>query len=58
MPVQVNGKLRDKIIVPIGAPEADIRAAALASEKARQFMEGKPVKKVIIVPRRLVNIVV
>ena len=58
MPVQVNVKLRDKIIVPIGAPEADIRAAALASEKARQFMEGKPVKKVIIVPRRLVNIVV
>jgi leucyl-tRNA synthetase len=58
MPVQVNGKLRDKIVVPAMAPQADIQAAALASEKVRQFMEGKPVKKVIIVPGRLVNIVI
>jgi leucyl-tRNA synthetase len=58
IPVQVNGKLRDKITVPAGASQAQIEAAALASEKARQYMEGKPVKKVIVVPKRLVNIVV
>jgi leucyl-tRNA synthetase len=56
--VQVNGKLRDKIVAPAGATPADIEAAALASEKVRPFMEGKPVKKVIVVPKRLVNIVV
>jgi leucyl-tRNA synthetase len=58
IPVQVNGKLRDKIVVPSGAAQAEIEAAALASEKVRQFMGDKPVKKVIVVPNRLVNIVV
>jgi leucyl-tRNA synthetase len=58
IPVQVNGKLRDKIIVPASAPGADIQAAALASDKVRPFIAGKPVKKVILVPGRLVNIVV
>jgi leucyl-tRNA synthetase len=58
IPVQVNGKLRDKIIVPAGAAPAEMEAAALSSEKVRQFLEGKPVKKVIVVPKRLVNIVV
>src|SRR5208283_4836501 len=38
IPVQVNGKLRDKIVVPSGAPEAGIKAAALDSEKVLQFM--------------------
>jgi leucyl-tRNA synthetase len=58
IPVQVNGKLRDKIVVPAGAGQAGIQAAALASEKVRQFIGDKPVKKVIVVPKRLVNIVV
>jgi leucyl-tRNA synthetase len=58
IPVQVNGKLRDKIVVPAGAAQAEIEAAALASEKVWQFMGDKPVKKVIVVPKRLVNIVV
>jgi leucyl-tRNA synthetase len=58
IPVQVNGKLRDKIVVPAGASQAEIEAAALASEKVRQFMGAKPVRKVIVVPKRLVNIVV
>ncbi len=58
MPVQVNGKLRDKIVVPTGASQADIQSAALQSIKAQQFIAGKPVKKVIIVPGRLINIVV
>jgi len=58
IPVQVNGKLRDKISVPAGATDDEIKAAALASDKVRHFMEDKPVKKVIVVPKRLVNIVV
>ena len=56
--VQVNGKLRDKIIVAADASEDDIKAVALASAGAIKFMEGKAPKKVIVVPKRLVNIVV
>ncbi|HEY3914244.1 MAG TPA: leucine--tRNA ligase [Verrucomicrobiae bacterium] len=58
LPVQVNGKLRDKIAVPAEATQAEIEAAALAAEKIRPLIEGKTLKKVIIVPKRLVNIVV
>jgi len=58
IPVQVNGKLRDKLKISLHASQADIEAAALASDKVKTFMEGKPVKKIIVVPRRLVNIVV
>jgi leucyl-tRNA synthetase len=58
IPVQVNGKLRDVITVPAGAIKEEIQAAALASEKVRQFIGGEPIKKVIVVPKRLVNIVV
>jgi leucyl-tRNA synthetase len=55
--VQVNGKLRGSIRVPVAADKASIEAAALANPEAQKFMEGKPPKKVIVVPGRLVNIV-
>jgi leucyl-tRNA synthetase len=58
MPVQVNGKLRDKIVVAAKATAAEIEAAALAAEKIQAFIQGKTIKKVIVVPGRLVNIVV
>ncbi len=58
LPVQVNGKLRDVIHVPAAATAADIEAAALAAEKVQPFIAGKTIRKVIVVPRRLVNIVV
>lgn len=58
IPVQVNGKLRDKIIVATAATQQEIETAALASEKLKAFIEGKPVKKVIVIPKRLVNIVI
>ena len=58
IPVQVNGKLRDVIRVAANAPQADIEAAALKAEKAQQFLAGKTVKKVIVVPKKLVNVVV
>jgi len=58
IPVQVNGKLRDVIKVPAYASQADLEAAAKASDKARPFLEGKTIRKVIVLPGRLVNIVV
>jgi leucyl-tRNA synthetase len=56
--VQVNGKLRDRVIVPAGIADDEARRLALESEGARKFVEGKEVKQVIVVPGRLVNIVV
>jgi leucyl-tRNA synthetase len=58
IPVQVNGKLRDKIVVPAGATQEEIEAAALKAEKAHPFLVGKTVKRIIVVPKRLVNIAV
>jgi leucyl-tRNA synthetase len=56
--LQVNGKLRGSIKVPASADKAAIEAAALASEDVAKFSEGKPPKKIIVVPGRLVNVVV
>jgi leucyl-tRNA synthetase len=56
--LQVNGKLRGSISVKVGADRTAIEAVALASEAAQKFLEGKPAKKVVVVPGRLVNIVV
>jgi leucyl-tRNA synthetase len=56
--LQVNGKLRGAITVPASADKAAIEAAALASPDFAKFAEGKPPKKVVVVPGRLVNIVV
>jgi leucyl-tRNA synthetase len=58
IPVQVNGKLRDKVVVPADASQADIEAAALATEGALKYLEGKEPRKVIVVQKKLVNIVV
>ena len=56
--VQVNGKVRGKIQVPAEADRDACEAAALANENAQRFIEGKPPRKVIVVPGKLVNIVV
>jgi len=58
MVVQVNGKLRGRILVAVDADEAAVRAAALADANVQKFIAGAAVRKVIIVPRKLVNIVV
>jgi leucyl-tRNA synthetase len=57
IPVQVNGKLRDVIKVSVNATAAELEALALANEKAKPYLEGKTVKKVIVLPKKLVNIV-
>jgi len=58
MVVQVNGKLRGHIAVAVDADEGSVRAAALADSNVQKFIAGAAVRKVIIVPRKLVNIVV
>ena len=57
IPVQVNGKFRDVIKVSVDADNATIEALARASEKAQPFLAGKTIKKVIIVPRKMVNLI-
>jgi len=56
--VQVNGKLRDRILVEPGISDDDAKQLALASNAVQQTLEGRPIRKVIVVPGRLVNIVV
>ncbi|MCX4190113.1 leucine--tRNA ligase [Methylophaga sp. OBS3] len=56
--IQVNGKLRSKLSVSSSASQADIEALAVADENAQKFIEGNTVRKIIVVPGRLVNIVV
>ncbi len=58
IPIQVNGKVRDRVVVPADASEEEIKSAALASEDVRKFLDGKEPKKVIVVPKKLVSIVV
>jgi leucyl-tRNA synthetase len=57
MPVQVNGKRRGEIVIAKGAENAAVEAAALADEGVIRALDGKPPKKVIVVPNRIVNIV-
>jgi leucyl-tRNA synthetase len=55
--VQVNGRVRDRLNVPAKASQADIEALARASEGVKRHLEGKPIRKVVVVPGKLVNIV-
>jgi leucyl-tRNA synthetase len=56
--VQVNGKVRDKIEVPVGVDEETARSLAIETEGARRHTAGKEIVKVVVVPGRLVNIVI
>ncbi len=58
IPVQVNGKVRDRVLVSAEADEEEIRSTALASEIVQKFLEGKEPKKVIVAQKRLVSVVV
>ncbi len=55
--IQVLGKLRDTITVAKGLPREELEALALASDKVQRALDGKAIKKVIVVPDRLVNLV-
>jgi leucyl-tRNA synthetase len=58
LPVQVNGKLRGRVTVPVDAPEADVVAAALADPQVQAHVQGRPLRKQVLVPGRMVNLVV
>lgn len=56
--VQINGKIRDKIDVEIATPEEALKDMVLAREKVKQFTAGKEIRKIIVVPNKIVNIVI
>jgi leucyl-tRNA synthetase len=58
IPVQVNGKVRDRVVVPADAGEEAIKSAALASEQVQKYLEGREPRKVIVANKRLVNVVI
>ncbi|MBE3592265.1 MAG: leucine--tRNA ligase [Thermoanaerobacter sp.] len=56
--IQVNGKVRSKVQVPSNAPDEELKQIAFSDERVKSYLDGKEIKKVIIVKNRLVNIVV
>jgi leucyl-tRNA synthetase len=56
--IQINGKLRDRITMPVAATEEELKAVALSNPTIQDRIAGKTVRKVIVVPKKLVNIVV
>ncbi len=55
--IQVNGKLRDRMTIPASYGEEEVKVWALKSERIQKLVEGKEIKRVILVPKKLVNIV-
>ncbi|MBN2908592.1 leucine--tRNA ligase [Polycladomyces sp. WAk] len=55
--VQINGKVRDKVVVPAEADKSEVEAMVMKLDRIQTLLEGKTVRKVIVVPRKLVNIV-
>ncbi len=58
IPVQINGKVRGKIVVKAGLDKAALEAAAMGDQAVKQLIEGKTINKVIVVPGKMVNVVV
>ncbi len=56
--LQINGKVRDRLQVPAGTDAKELERIAMESERVQSFLEGKPIRKVIVIPGKLVNIVV
>jgi leucyl-tRNA synthetase len=57
LPVQVDGKLRDRLLVAPGTPAEEIERLALASERVQAYLDGRPPARVVQIPGRLVNVV-
>ncbi len=58
LPIQINGRLRSRLVASMSAGKEEIEAAALADPRVRKHIGGATVKKVIVGPRKLINIVV
>ncbi len=57
-PVSFNGKMRFKLVLPVDMPKEAIEKEVLAAEEAQRWIEGKTIRKIIVVPKRIVNVVV
>ena len=57
-PIQVNGKLRDNVELPLDMPKEEVEKQVLALESILKWTEGKTPKKVVVVPGKIVNVVV
>ena len=57
IPIQVNGKVRSKVTVPASVSDDDLKALALADDKVQAILKGAAPKNVVVVPKRLVNVV-
>ncbi|MBZ0168644.1 leucyl-tRNA synthetase [Candidatus Methylomirabilis lanthanidiphila] len=55
--VQIDGKVRSRLLIPVEVDDTSIREAALADERIKGWLEGRSIRKVVIVPKKLVNIV-
>ena len=58
MVIQVNGKLRDKMLVPASISGAEAKELALGRERVKAYIDGKKLTRIIYVPKRVVNIVI
>jgi leucyl-tRNA synthetase len=58
LPIQINGKRRAEISVPADMPASEVEKLALADEAVIKFLAGAPVKKIIVVPGRIINVVI
>ena len=58
LPVQVNGKKRGELTIAIDASQADVETATLALDAVRRALDGHPPRKIVVVPKRIVNVVV
>ena len=57
IPVQINGKIRGRITASVNATGSELEQAALADPRVKKFLEGGTIRKVIVVPGKLINIV-
>ena len=58
IPIQINGKLRSRVLASPETSQEDLQTMALANDKVKEYTDGKQIVKIIVVPNRLVNIVV
>jgi leucyl-tRNA synthetase len=58
LPVQVNGKKRGELTIPVNASQAEVETATLALDAVRRALDGQAPRKIVVVPKRIVNVVV
>jgi leucyl-tRNA synthetase len=57
VPIQINGKVRGHVTVPVNAGEDEVKEAALADPRVKKYLEGSSVRKVIVIPKKLISVV-